>query len=91
MKPLMLTILLLTTPVFAGAPVQETWTVDGKVFTTKAETVRYIISLGRRVEVKHERCEIMTNKLSFKACPKAAKNKAIQFENQQFESLSQSK
>lgn len=63
----------------------ETWSVDGKTFTSKALAVRYIVASGKRLQVQHQRCEILTNKLSFKACPK---NKAGSFENEQFESIS---
>ncbi len=62
----------------------ETWTIDGKVYTSKAEAIRHIVSAGKRVNVQHTRCEILTNKLSFKACPK---NKVSAFENEQFESI----
>ena len=66
----------------------ETWTVEGKTFTTKGEAVRFVVASGKRLTISHTRCEILTNKLSFKACPK---NKTASFENEQFESLSKTK
>lgn len=65
----------------------ETWSVEGKTFEVKAQAVRYVMSLGKPVSIEHTRCEILTNKLSFKACPKAAKTKAKQFENEQYTGL----
>lgn len=64
--------------------VQETWAIGSKVFATKGEAIRYVIASGKRLEVSHTRCEILTNKLSFKACPK---NKQGTFENEQFNGL----
>lgn len=64
----------------------ETWTVQGKSFESKAMAVRYVVSLGKPVEITHTRCEILTNKLSFKACPK---NKVGSFENEQFTDITQ--
>ncbi len=76
-------VLLLSLNVHA-ASAPETWSVDGKTFDTKAMAVRYIVASGKRSEVLHSRCEILTNKLSFKACPK---NKLGNFENEQFQGL----
>lgn len=66
---------------------QEVYAVNGKNFTSKAMAIRYVVNLGKPVQVLHTRCEILTNKLTFKACPK---NKDKKFENEQFQSLSQS-
>ena len=66
----------------------ETWNVDGKTFTDKGAAIRYVVSNGKRVNVVHTRCEILTNKLTFKACPK---NKQTSFENEQFDGLKVSK
>lgn len=64
--------------------VQETWAVGNKVFSAKGEAIRYIVASGKRMEVSHTRCEILTNKMAFKACPK---DKAHSFENEQFSGL----
>lgn len=64
---------------------ESIFAVDGKVFTTKAGAIRYVINSGKRLTVLETRCLILTNKLTFKACPK---NKLNSFENAQFESLS---
>lgn len=59
----------------------ETWVVDGKTFDSKAQAIRYVVASGKRLEVAHTRCEILTNKLTFKACPK---NRKGSWENEQF-------
>lgn len=83
-------VLILTANLVCAAETRslESWSVDGKTFQSKALAIRYIVSTGKQVEVIHSRCEILTNKFSFKACPK---NKELNFETKQFESLSQSK
>ena len=68
----------------AAAVPNDLYTVNGKNFDSKAQAIRYVVSLGKRVEVIHTRCEILTNKLTFKACPK---NKLNSFENEQFAGL----
>lgn len=78
-------VLLILLAAVARAEVpNDIYTVDGKNFETKSAAVRYIISTGKRKQVLHTRCEILTNKLSFKACPK---NKNGSWENEQFEGL----
>lgn len=86
MKKLILPILLLAAVTAQADDTQtnETWTVSGKIYASKSEAVRAVISAGKKVEVTHTRCEILTNKLSFKACPK---NKASNFDTAQFESI----
>jgi len=83
------TILALTfaasTAFSADAP-QEMWSANGQNFLTKSSAIRYLIALGKPISVIHTRCEILTNKLSFKACPKNAKNN---FESAQFKSLTE--
>jgi hypothetical protein len=66
----------------------ERWDVNGKSFDSKAMAVRYIIASGQELEVTHTRCEILTNKLTFKACPK---NKKSSFESEQFKSITATK
>lgn len=87
MRKILVVIVLAFAAVAAHASTEapETWTVGGKSFTTKAAAVRFIIAAGKPLTVVHSRCEILTNKLSFKACPK---NKGTAFDNQQFQSLS---
>lgn len=85
MKKLIYAAILLSCVIArADQTAPETWTVEGKVYTSKAEAIRHIVAAGKRVNVQHSRCEILTNKLSFKACPK---NKVSAFENEQFESI----
>lgn len=67
-----------------NTPSAETYTIEGKTFDSKAAAIRYVISAGHPVIVNHSRCEILTNRLSFKACPK---NKVAAFDNEQFKSL----
>lgn len=62
----------------------ESFSVNGKVFETKAQAIRYIVASGKRLQVIHTRCEILTNKLTLKACPKT---KVSAFENEQFSGL----
>ena len=81
-------ISLLSSLGLANNVTPETWTVDGKTFDSKAMAVRYVVASGRALEVTHSRCEILTNKLTFKACPK---NKKASFENEQFENLTATK
>lgn len=64
----------------------ESWTIGGKTYDTKGAAVRAVIASGKRQTIMHSRCEILTNKLSFKACPK---NKVGTFENEQFDGLKQ--
>lgn len=71
----------------ADSSANDVYAVNGKNFTSKAMAIRYVVNLGKPVQVLHTRCEILTNKLTFKACPK---NKDKNFENEQFKSLSQS-
>ncbi len=80
-----MTKLILIGMLFSSMAMAETWTVEGKTFESKALAVRYIVASGKRLEVQHTRCEILTNKFSFKACPK---NKVGNFENEQFSNLS---
>jgi hypothetical protein len=62
---------------------QETWTVNGKTFESKAMAVRYVMSQNKKgMTVTHSRCEILTNKLTFKACPK---NDKTGVENQPYQ------
>jgi len=88
MKKIIFAILLLGSIVAKADQGGESWTVGDKVFTSKAMAVRYIVATGKRTEVTHTRCEILTNKLTFKACPK---NKLSNFENEQFNGLKVSK
>lgn len=62
----------------------EIYAVDGHNFTSKAQAIQYVVRLGKPVEILHTRCEIMTNKFTFKACPK---NKLVNTENAQFQGL----
>ena len=66
----------------------ETWSTDGRTFDSKSAAVKFVIASGKPLEVTHSRCEILTNKLTFKACPK---NKKASFENEQFENLTATK
>lgn len=63
----------------------ETWTVGGKTFDSKPLAIRYAMSSGKVMEITHTECVFLTQKLSFKKCPK---NKAGNFENQPFTSVS---
>jgi nitrate/nitrite-specific signal transduction histidine kinase len=69
MKTLLLMAMLLATTAQAA---NETWTVDGKTFESKAQAIRHIMATGKiGLIVMHNRCEILTQKLTFKACPKS--------------------
>lgn len=72
----------------AAGPIDtsETWKVEGQTFYSEALAKRYIIASGKRVDVEHSRCEILSNGLKFKKCPKL-KEKA--FENEQFKSITE--
>lgn len=91
MKNVILISLLLVGSLAHAETSPETYTVEGKVLNSKAEAVRYVMSLGRPVSIIHSRCEILTNKLTFKACPKVKKSKAAVFENEQFTSIGETK
>ena len=84
MKKLIVALFLL----FAVAAHAETptdiYSVDGKNFDSKTAAIRYIVSSGSRKQVLNTRCLILTNKFTFKACPK---NKAGSFDNEQFAGL----
>jgi hypothetical protein len=54
----------------ASPDTNDLYSVNGQRFTSKSTAIRYLISLGKPAEVIHSRCEILTNKLTFKACPK---------------------
>lgn len=84
-KILVIVTLFLCAAIAHAETAPETWSVDGKTFETKSAAIRYVMNSGKRLNVTHARCEILTNKLSFKACPK---NKKSAFDNEQFESLS---
>ena len=62
----------------------DMFSVEGHNFDSKAAAIRYVIASGKRLQVLETRCLILTNKLSFKACPK---NKAGSFESEQFNGL----
>ena len=81
-------ISLLSSLALANNVTPETWSVDGKTFDSKAMAIRFVVASGKPLEVTHSRCEILTNKLTFKACPK---NKKASFENEQFDGLSATK
>lgn len=82
----LITALVLLSSTAAKAEVSEVYAINGKNFASKAAAIRYVIALGKPVEVLHTRCEILTNKLTFKACPK---NKLSNFDNLQFTGLKQ--
>jgi hypothetical protein len=82
MKTLLIVLLL------SNVASAESWTIEGKSFESKSQAVRYIVASGKPLEVTHSRCEILTNKLSFKACPKS---KASNFENEQFKDIAETK
>lgn len=63
---------------------REIYSVEGHNFESKAAAIRYVINSGKRLEVLETRCLILTNKLTFKACPK---NKLKSWDNEQFASL----
>lgn len=62
----------------------ETWTVEGKVYASKGEAIRSIVASGKTVSVVHSHCQVLTNALTFKNCPK---NKAGSFDKEQFRGL----
>lgn len=62
----------------------DIYSVDGKNFDSKAAAVRYVVNSGQRKQVLETRCLILTNKFTFKACPK---NKQGSFDNEQFAGL----
>jgi hypothetical protein len=66
----------------------ESWKIGAKIFTNKAEAVRYVIANNSQDEIVHTQCEILTNKLTFKACPK---NKKASWDTEQFKSLADTK
>lgn len=91
MKELIALLLLaaaLTASIAKADSTGETWSTDGKTFSSEALVKRYIVASGKRLEIEHTRCEIMTNALKFKKCPKQ-KEKA--FENEQFKSITETK
>lgn len=88
LKALAIAFLLFSAIAKADTVTPEHWDIDGKSFASKAMAVRYIVSSGTKSEVSHVRCEILTNKLAFKACPK---NQKANFENEQFKSISETK
>ena len=67
----------------AAVPDQETWTIEGKAYTSKGAAIRAVLGAGKTVTIQHMRCEVMTNKMTFKACPK----NAGLFDNQPFNGL----
>lgn len=68
MRILILVTLLLASSAQAA---NESWTVNGKTFESKPMAIRYIMAQNKTgLIVSHTRCEILTNKLTFKACPK---------------------
>lgn len=80
---LVLAFVAITKAHAAGVP-REMYSVEGHNFESKAAAIRYVVNSGKRLEVLETRCLILTNKLTFKACPKA-KEKA--WENEQFAGL----
>ena len=62
----------------------DLFSVEGHNFDSKAAAIRYVINSGKRLQILETRCLIMTNKLTFKACPK---NKAGAWESEQFAGL----
>ena len=66
----------------------ETWVVGGKAFDSKPLAIRYAMSSGKVQEIQHTECLFLTQKLSFKKCPK---NKSGSFENEPFTNVSASK
>lgn len=74
--------------VHADTVSSESWTIGSKVFISKAEAIRYVVSSGTREEIVHTQCQILTNKLTFKACPK---NKMASWDNEQFKSINETK
>ena len=55
----------------------ETWTVNGHTFDSKGVAIRYVIGSGQKaigMTVTHTQCEIVTQNLTLKKCPK---NKAV--------------
>jgi len=81
---IVLGILFLCTLARAEQVPTEMWSVEGHNFTSKAAAIRYIVNSGKRLNVIHTQCEILTNKLAFKKCPK---NKESNFDNEQFAGL----
>lgn len=81
-----LAALVLSHLAHADANSVENWEVNKHVFTDKAMAVRYIVTNNITSPIVHSRCEILTNKFTFKACPK---NKKSAFETEQFKSLSE--
>lgn len=88
MKFLFLSVLVLGSISHADSVSNESWTIGSHVFLTKAEAIRYVVGSGTKDEVIHTQCQILTNKLTFKACPK---NKMASWDNEQFKSLSETK
>jgi hypothetical protein len=66
-----------------GVPT-DIFSVEGHNFESKAAAIRYVINSGKRLQVLETRCLILTNKLTFKACPK---NKVSAWDNEQFAGL----
>lgn len=83
-KKIVFAAILLASVVARADSAPESWTVGSKVYTSKAEAIRAIIAGGKAVEVTHTRCEILTNRLNFKACPKI---KGSAFDSQPFTGL----
>lgn len=74
--------------VHADTVSSESWTIGNKVFTSKAEVIRYVVSSGTQDEIVHTQCQILTNKLTLKACPK---NKMASWDNERFKSINETK
>lgn len=83
-KLLFVTLALFCLAARASDVPNELYSIEGKNFETKAAAIRYVINSGKRLTVLHTRCEILTNKLTFKACPKNKKNT---WESEQFAGL----
>ena len=66
----------------------ETWVVGTKSFDNKTEAIRFAMSSGQVQNIEHTECLFLTQKLSFKKCPKS---KAGNFENLPFTNVSATK
>jgi hypothetical protein len=78
-------VIALILSISAVALSDESWTVGGKTFDSKPLAIRYAMSSGKITDITHTECVFLTQKLSFKKCPK---NKAGNFENQPFTNVS---
>lgn len=78
-------LVLMSSLVHADNVTSERWDIAGKTFDNKALAIRYAMSTGKVQEITHVECLYLTQKLSFRKCPK---NKKSSFENEPFTNVS---